>query len=206
MQVDRQGFLPEPFAVLSRGAQEQVAVAIRLAAAEVLAKEGDGHLPILLDDSFVHSDASRMLGLRAMIETAAAAGLQVIVFTCDERAYGSADVRLTREPVARERFADATSRAPVAEEVTGAMPDEAIDAWVPESRPASVSADPAEVTLGNLVRALEQRGGVASNPALQQALGWSDSDYHRIKEELVASGRALKGQGRGGTLRLVAMT
>lgn len=200
LQVDRQGFLSSRFAALSRGAQEQVAVAIRLAAAEVLAKEGDGKLPILLDDSFVHSDAARMLGLRAMIETAGAAGLQVIVFTCDERAYGSADVRLVRTPMAADRVLDAPRQSAFAAGDEATVAGDAVEVLGPRS--IDGAAEPAVVNPEQLLRMLERHGGAVSNPALQKALGWSSADYERIKEELVASGRAIKGQGRGGTLRL----
>lgn len=87
------------FAELSMGAREQVGLAFRLAAAEVLAAAHDGCLPLALDDAFTHSDSTRMASLREMLHRAANRGLQVIVATCHPDRYrgmGAAEVRLPR--------------------------------------------------------------------------------------------------------------
>jgi uncharacterized protein YhaN len=72
------------FDVLSTGAREQFAAALRVTMAEVLAEAYDGTLPVLFDDAFANSDPERQ---------AADQGLQVILLTCDpERTQDIADV------------------------------------------------------------------------------------------------------------------
>lgn len=72
-----------PFEVLSTGAREQFAAALRLAMAEVLAEAYDSCLPIVFDDAFAYSDPERQLGVYRMLQQAAEQGLQVILLTCD---------------------------------------------------------------------------------------------------------------------------
>jgi len=86
-----------PFAALSGGTREQVAAAVRLAVAELLAAEHDGSLPVVFDDAFVNSDPERVVTLQRMLDLAAARGLQVIVLTCNSADYvalGAREVRL----------------------------------------------------------------------------------------------------------------
>ena len=81
------------FDVLSTGAREQFAAALRVTMAEVLAEAYDGTLPVLFDDAFANSDPERQAGVFRMLQQAADQGLQVILLTCDpERAQGIADV------------------------------------------------------------------------------------------------------------------
>ena len=85
------------FATLSGGAKEQVAAAVRLAMAEILASDHDGCLPILFDDAFAYTDPARVQSLQRMLDLAALRGLQVIVITCtpaDYSALGAAETRL----------------------------------------------------------------------------------------------------------------
>lgn len=85
------------FAELSGGTREQVAAAVRLAAAEVLAADHDGALPVVFDDAFAFSDPDRVQVLQRMLDLAAVRGLQVIVLTCtpsDYAALGARSVRL----------------------------------------------------------------------------------------------------------------
>ena len=78
------------FEVLSTGAREQFAAALRVALAEVLAEAYDGSLPILFDDAFANSDPDRQAGVYRMLQQAADQGLQVILLTCDpERSQGA---------------------------------------------------------------------------------------------------------------------
>lgn len=77
------------FQQLSGGTKEQVAVAMRLAMAEILAMEHGGTLPLILDDAFVNADPERLSLLQIMLDTAAARGLQVIVVTCTPADYSS---------------------------------------------------------------------------------------------------------------------
>lgn len=77
------------FDVLSTGAREQFAAALRVTMAEVLAEAYDGTLPVLFDDAFANSDPERQAGVYRMLQKAADQGLQVILLTCDpERSMG----------------------------------------------------------------------------------------------------------------------
>ena len=75
------------FDTLSGGTKEQVAAAMRLAVAELLATDHDGCLPIVFDDSFTHSDPQRVKDLQRMLDRAADRGVQVIVLTCTPSDY-----------------------------------------------------------------------------------------------------------------------
>ena len=86
------------FASLSGGAKEQVAAAVRLAMAEILATDHDGCLPILFDDAFAYTDPERVQALQRLLNLAALRGLQVIVLTsapADYSAFGAEERRLT---------------------------------------------------------------------------------------------------------------
>ena len=76
------------FANLSGGTCEQVAAAVRLAMAEILAAGHDGCLPLVFDDSFAYSDPERVQILQRMLDLAAVRGLQIIVLTCNPVEYG----------------------------------------------------------------------------------------------------------------------
>jgi hypothetical protein len=73
-----------PYASLSIGAQEQVAIITRLACATIVAP--DGGVPVILDDALGNSDPKR---LDAMSEVLGAAGrqCQIIVLTCQPERY-----------------------------------------------------------------------------------------------------------------------
>ena len=82
------------FDVLSTGAREQFAAALRVTMAEVLAKAYEGTLPVLFDDAFANSDPERQAGVYRMLQKASEQGLQVILLTCDpERSQGIKDSR-----------------------------------------------------------------------------------------------------------------
>lgn len=86
-----------PFEALSGGAKEQIAAAVRLAMAEILAADHDGCLPVLFDDAFAYTDPDRVRSVQRMLDLAALRGLQVIVLTCtpnDYSAFGAAEHRL----------------------------------------------------------------------------------------------------------------
>lgn len=85
------------FGVLSTGAREQFAAALRVAMAEVLAEGYDGCLPVIFDDAFANSDPERQAGVHRMLWKAAERGLQVILLSCDaERCQGIAGARQIR--------------------------------------------------------------------------------------------------------------
>jgi recombinational DNA repair ATPase RecF len=86
------------FSSLSGGAKEQVAAAVRLAMAEILATDHDGCLPILFDDAFAYTDSERVQSLQRMLNLAALRGLQIIILTCapaDYSAFGASEARLS---------------------------------------------------------------------------------------------------------------
>ena len=75
------------FGALSGGTKEQVAAAVRLAMAEVLAENYGGCLPLVFDDAFAYSDPERVQTLQRMLYLAADRGLQIIVLTCNPSDY-----------------------------------------------------------------------------------------------------------------------
>jgi len=81
------------FDVLSGGTREQVAAAVRLAIAEILAADHGGSLPVIFDDSFAFSDPNRVQTLQRMLDLAAARGLQVIVLSCNPSDYAALGAR-----------------------------------------------------------------------------------------------------------------
>ncbi|MEM7219338.1 MAG: AAA family ATPase [Pseudomonadota bacterium] len=85
------------FDTLSGGTREQLAAALRLAIAELLAADFGGCLPLVFDDAFANADPARTRGLQRMLDLGAARGLQIIILTCDPQAYsgfGAAQVTM----------------------------------------------------------------------------------------------------------------
>lgn len=80
---------PFAFTDLSGGTREQLAAAVRLAMAELLAADHHGCLPVVFDDAFTHSDPARTATLQRMLDLAAARGLQIIILTCTPADYTS---------------------------------------------------------------------------------------------------------------------
>jgi hypothetical protein len=82
--IDDAGGNSLPVEVLSRGTREQLFLALRLALVEVYARRGT-EMPLVLDDVLVNFDDDRS-GLAAeVLRDFAAAGHQLLVFTCHER-------------------------------------------------------------------------------------------------------------------------
>ena len=79
-----QGFA---FEQLSGGMREQLAAALRLAMAEVLLPAYDNSLPLVFDDAFTNSDPERLTGLGQMLEHGTAAGVQIILLSCNPTDY-----------------------------------------------------------------------------------------------------------------------
>ena len=93
------------FESLSAGTKEQVAAAMRLAMAEVLAEASDHCLPVVFDDAFAFSDPQRVTILQRMLDRAAAQGLQVIVLSCNPSDYatlGAKSILLRAEAMSLE--------------------------------------------------------------------------------------------------------
>ena len=68
---------------LSRGTREQLFLSLRLALASCYARRG-AQLPLVLDDVLVNFDADRAKAAVAVLRDFAAAGHQLLVFTCHE--------------------------------------------------------------------------------------------------------------------------
>jgi len=81
------------FGSLSGGTREQVAAAVRLAIAELLAADHDGSLPIVFDDAFAYSDPDRVSTMQGMLDLGASRGLQVIVLSCNPSDYAGLGAR-----------------------------------------------------------------------------------------------------------------
>ncbi|WP_194917046.1 AAA family ATPase [Catenulispora rubra] len=89
----------DPYAELSTGAREAVAMCARLACAALVGP--DGGVPVIIDDALGAADPGRRRMLGALLNHAGSAGstsepTQIIIFTCDPdryRAVGSAQVR-----------------------------------------------------------------------------------------------------------------
>jgi DNA repair exonuclease SbcCD ATPase subunit len=191
------------FDALSGGAQEQVAAAVRLAMAEVLAADHNGALPVVFDDAFAFSDPDRVQKLQRMLDLAASRGLQLIVLTCNPSDYaglGAKEVILLKEP-APPALQQPLAPAALAE---------------PATAPTEADTDPAQpntetTTVCTLVTA-EQReqyisrlrvlGGSAGNMSLRAALGWDEATYNSVKDNLVAADGLVLGRGRGGSVAL----
>lgn len=89
----------EPFAQLSMGTREQVAVLVRLALADLIHSPA-GPLPVILDDALTFTDAGRLQPMFDALHRAARTR-QVIVLTCHEalaRALGGTRLRLEHVP------------------------------------------------------------------------------------------------------------
>lgn len=85
----REGGPAFSFGSLSGGTREQVAAAMRLAMAELLAEDHGGCLPVVFDDAFTSTDPERVQTLQRMLDLAASRGLQIIVLTCNPADYAA---------------------------------------------------------------------------------------------------------------------
>lgn len=85
-RTDKQNGLFE-FQKLSHGTREQVALALRLAMAQLLAVDHDGCLPLVLDDAFTHADKDRLEKLKSLLYQASHAGLQILLLSCHPENY-----------------------------------------------------------------------------------------------------------------------
>ena len=93
--MSRNSGYEERFDHLSMGTQEQIAVLVRLAFAEMLINRG-APAAVILDDALVFSDDRRM-GLMFDILSYAAQRVQIVVFTCREQLFedlGAHEVQL----------------------------------------------------------------------------------------------------------------
>ena len=68
---------------ISRGAREQLFIALRLALASEFARHGS-NLPLILDDVLVNFDSRRAWAAIQLLQEVAASGRQIFLFTCHE--------------------------------------------------------------------------------------------------------------------------
>jgi hypothetical protein len=180
------------FMSLSGGAKEQLAAAVRLAIAELLALDHDRCLPIVFDDAFAYSDPERVQALQRMLDLAAERGLQVIVLTCNPSDYaglGAKNVRVDT-PSLRQL-------------INANSPPEAISADESHEPLASESMAVTEQDQQDFLDALRACGSKASNKTMQENLGWSEQHYDQVKAKLLHLGLVTTGRGRGGTVLIV---
>ena len=104
--VVREAGYEEVFNRLSVGTQEQIAVLVRLAFAEILVQQGHP-ATVVLDDALVFSDDQRMSRIFGILNMAAR-NVQVIAFTCREQVFGGLGGRqLSLKPARSEELASA---------------------------------------------------------------------------------------------------
>ena len=94
-----------PVEVLSRGTREQLFLSLRLALASSYARRG-APLPLVLDDVLVNFDAERAKAAAAVLRDFAAAGHQLLVFTCHEHILKLfKSLKRAGQPIAQQRRA-----------------------------------------------------------------------------------------------------
>jgi len=182
------------FDVLSGGTREQVAAAVRLAIAEVLAADHGDSLPVVFDDSFAFSDPNRVQNLQRMLDLAATRGLQVIVLTSNPSDYAALGARQSIFSPSSVQMRDAPSTS------AGKSEDAAEDTGKPAEFEDPTLADEADCE--TLTSALAALGGRSGNKALREHLGWTDERYLVVKNQLIKHGRIVRGKGRGGSVAL----
>lgn len=179
------------FDALSGGTREQVAAAVRLAIAELLAAEHDGSLPIVFDDAFAYADPERVQVLQRMLELGATRGLQIIVLTCNPSDYAGLGAR-------QIIFAVEQTSGPASASVPGAVPS-------PAESPPPGPATSASISDGDTERflsVLAELGGKSGNHSLREQLGWDAPKYAAVKDQLVEDGKIVPGRGRGGSVAI----
>ncbi len=94
LQLDRleRGASAEPFAALSVGTREQLAVIVRLAIGDLMAETTGESPPLILDDALVYADALRLQRMKTVLESAARRQ-QIIILTCRREDYLGLDAR-----------------------------------------------------------------------------------------------------------------
>ena len=104
--VVREAGYEEAFHHLSMGTQEQIAVLIRLAFAEMLVEQGHP-ATVILDDALVFSDDRRMSRMFDILNMAAR-NVQVVIFTCREQLFEELGGRqLSLQPGSSEELVSA---------------------------------------------------------------------------------------------------
>ena len=190
------------FDQLSGGAREQVAAAVRLAMAEVLAADHDGCLPVVFDDAFAYSDPERVQILQRMLDLAASRGLQLMILTCNPSDYaglGAHEIKLRLE-----RVVPITPPMIVPEPPDGSNGGNGGGGQVVVLEPEmpAVLVPVSDEHRNLLLARLQEAGGRAGNVSLRETLGWDETTYTTVKKGLIATGQLVSGRGRGGSVAL----
>jgi DNA repair exonuclease SbcCD ATPase subunit len=207
------------FEKLSGGAAEQVATAVRLAIAELLAADTPGGLPVVFDDAFTYSDAERVGGIIRMLYKAAERGLQVIVMSCNPADYTGlgannqplnhpvgmgGNVRPTPiPPAALHRESHAQERGAVVAsadlEVEPLGQSSVLPLIAPSPRAPVKTSDKAKflITLGGMP------DRTSTDQELRGQLGWDESIYDSVRETLIEAGKIISSSERGGYVSIV---
>ena len=193
------------YSSLSGGTREQVASAVRLAVAELLAAEHQGSLPVIFDDAFTNSDPERQKAVQTMLFVAVKQGLQPIVLTSNISEYSGlgADVRELAQPALAQGL-DSTTGYEKAGLSTGQeryadMPEPGAD----PSLSQGVGSHASDADRQSFLARLAETGGQAGNTSLRELLGWEQDRYETVKNHLISTGEIITGRGRGGSVRLV---
>jgi len=124
--------------ILSRGTREQLFLCLRLALADSYARRGKA-LPLVLDDVLVNFDTQRAKAAAAVLRDFAAAGHQLLVFTCHEhiaRLFQSLRVEVHQLPEHGSSPASVTATRKPSARLPRRKPPEVL----PEEPPAEVVA------------------------------------------------------------------
>ena len=100
LRVDDSAGQDLPIEVLSRGTREQLFLSLRMALVGLYARRG-ATMPLVLDDVLVNFDTERARAAAGVLRDFAAAGHQLLVFTCHEHLgtlFESIDVHVRRLP------------------------------------------------------------------------------------------------------------
>lgn len=184
------------FACLSGGTREQVAAAVRLAIAELLAADHDNSLPIVFDDAFAYSDPERVTTLQRMLDLGAKRGLQIIVLTCnpsDYAALGAYQVILKSELLRNTLPVDTFP------------PTESGNASGSVTANVGYSINPTSIMdqdRESFIAALTNLGGKSGNQSLRENLGWNETKFTAVKDRLISQSRIVPTKGRGGSVAL----
>jgi DNA repair exonuclease SbcCD ATPase subunit len=184
------------FKSLSGGTREQVAAAVRLAIAELLAADHDNSLPIVFDDAFAYSDPERVNTLQRMLDLGASRGLQIIVLTCNTSDYAALGARqiILKSKLLRNAPPTDTSLPAVSGNASGL-----------ETVHAGSSANSTSImdqVCESFIAALTDLGGKSGNQTLRKNLGWDEVKYTAVKDQLIAQNQIVRGKGRGGSVAL----
>lgn len=211
------------FSALSGGTKEQVAIAFRLAMAEVLSAHHGGSLPVILDDAFTHSDEERTKKLRDMLYRATTKGLQVIVFSCNPRDYrglGGKTITLTSRSIpAPQTIHGLAQPVPKRPNILG-QPDDPISVQHKDEDTLEVELNKELVVLppvtqvtripvktGDKAKFLITLGGMpdktSTDQELRTQLGWDDSTYISVRETLTEGGKIRSSLESGGCVSIV---